>query len=942
MKYTEIGLIKNFFLVVFFFLNAIGLAQQPVKTTQIHYLSGTDKDHRVDWDFKIDKGRKSGEWTKIPVPSNWELEGFGIYTYGHEWRDLLPESDAIGQYRHNFYVPSDWSSKVVEIVFEGVMTDTKVKINSKEVDPVHQGGFYRFKYDISDLLNYGQENLLEVQVNNISSNESVNKAERDADFWAFAGIYRPVYLEVKPKEFINRIAIDAKADGSFLVDVYGENIKNGRTIEAQILNMNNEPVGDSFQANFEKGLQKTTLVNQIEDPKLWSTEFPNLYKVEVSLKSKSGILHEVSEKFGFRTVELRAKDGFYVNGQKVKFKGVNRHSFWPSSGRSTSKELSVMDVQLMKDMNMNAVRMSHYPPSQHFLEVTDSLGLFVIDELTGWQDAYDTEVGEKLVEELIVRDVNHPSIIMWANGNEGGNNYDLLEEYPKYDIQNRMVIHPWNTLGETNTLHYPSYDYVYNVLTKGDKIYFPTEFLHGLYDGGRGAGLEDYWSIMEKSPLSAGGFLWVFADEGVVRTDQDGRIDVKDKETFAPDGIVGPYREKEGSFYTIKEIWSPIYIERTDITPEFDGKLRVENRYHFTNLNQCDFEWKLINFPNPDATTKDSTLVTSGTLESPEVAPDLSGYLNLNFPEGWDKSDALYLTATDPHGRKIMTWTWPIKTPKEVAASIVPKNGITQASAKEEGDLLILSANGVEVSFNKENGLISQIRNKVTPISFTNGPQLTDENSEFKSLHHYQDGPDHVIEMEYDGPIKKMTYRMWGNGWLKLDYSYFVRGKKDYMGINFDYPEEKIKGLKWLGNGPFRVWKNRMKGQKFAVHQKDYNNTVTGSNWDYPEFKGYHDRMFWAVIDTEEYPITIVSETDNIFLRLFTPKPSNNKNTNPGFPEGNISFMDAISPIGTKFKEASQLGPQGQKTEFHHRNDHQRIWGATLYFDFGAGIDEGN
>src|SRR5690606_7739610 len=161
-----------------------------------------------------------------------------------------------------------------------------------------------------------------------------------------------------------------------------------------------------------------------------------------------------------------------------------------------------------------------------------------------------------------------------------------LEEYPKYDPQNRIVIHPWNTLGETNTLHYPSYNYVADVLRSRDERHFPTEFLHGLYDGGHGAGLEDYWNLMKRSSLSAGGVRWVFADEGVVRTDQGGRIDVKDKETFAPDGILGPFREKEGSFYTIKEIWSPVQIEEINITPEFDGRLKVANEYFFTDLNK--------------------------------------------------------------------------------------------------------------------------------------------------------------------------------------------------------------------------------------------------------------------------------------------------------------------------------------------------------------------
>lgn len=912
-------------------------AQTAEKTTLLQYLSGTDKDHRVEWEFKIDRGRNSGQWSEIPVPSNWELEGFGVYAYGHQWRSLLPESNAIGHYRYRFNLPMEWSGKVIELVFEGVMTDTKVKINGKIAGPVHQGGFYRFKYDISDLLVFEGDNVLEVEVRNTSENESVNKAERDADFWAFSGIYRPVYLEIKPQQYIDRVAIDAKADGVFKMDVYIENQKNANRIKAQIFDLNGTAVGSEFFVAIDGHKAKHRLEVTLNNPKLWSSEFPNRYKVVVQLMKNDEVVHQVTEKFGFRTIELRAKDGFYVNGEKVKFKGVNRHSFWPASGRTTSRAISVMDVQLMKDMNMNAVRMSHYPPSQHFLEVTDSLGLYVIDELTGWQDAYDTRVGEKLVKELVVRDLNHPSIVMWANGNEGGNNYDLIQEYAKYDIQNREVIHPWNTLGKTNTLHYPSYDYLFQALTYGDKVYFPTEFLHGLYDGGHGAGLEDYWSLMYNSPLSAGGFLWVYADEGVVRTDLDGYIDVKDKETYAPDGILGPYREKEGSFYAIKDIWSPVFIAQKNITAEFEGKLKVENRYHFTNLNQCKFEWQLINFPGPDEKIIHATKVAGGVVRTVAIAPSLSGYLDLDLPDSWQNNDALYLKVTDPHGRVISNWTWPIRSAKETAFAIVNHENDTRATGKEYGDILMLSANGVQVNLNIKTGLITKVKNQLTPISFNNGPQLTDLESKFKSLRHYQEGKNYVVVMTYDGPINKMVYTMQSNGWLKLDYSYLIRGVKDFMGISFDYPEEKVKGVKWLGKGPYRVWKNRMKGQDFAVHQKMYNNTVVGSDWNYPAFKGYHDGMYWVVIDTQEYPITVVSATDGVFLRLFTPKDSNNDNTNPAFPQGDLSFMDVISPIGTKFKSAEKLGPQSQKTEFHHRDDHQRLWGATLYFDFGAG-----
>lgn len=927
-------------LAIFLLFFTVSVSAQPGKNfTEVRYLSGTDKDNRVDWEFKIDKGRKSGDWTTIPVPSNWELEGFGVYNYGHDWRDSLPKSDATGYYRHRFSVPSVWKGKVVEIVFEGVMTDTEVKINGKVAGSVHQGGFYRFKYDITNLLKFGADNLLEVKVNNVSANESVNEAERDADFWVFGGIYRPVYLAIKPEESIDRVAIDATADGDFKVDLYLQNISKSTVVEGQILSMDGKPVGDVFQMEIPKKAEKVTLKHALDNPKRWSPEFPNLYQVELRLKDGSGEGHVVRQRFGFRTVELRPKDGFYVNGQKVKFKGVNRHSFWPNSGRTLSKALSVSDVNLMKDMNMNAVRMSHYPPDQHFLDVCDSLGLFVIDELTGWQAAYDTEVGRKLVKELITRDVNHPSVVLWANGNEGGNNYDLLPDYPRYDPQERVVIHPWNTLGETNTFHYPSFNYVADVLSNGDKIYFPTEVLHGLYDGGHGAGLEEFWDVMQKSPLSAGGFLWVFADEGIVRTDQEGKIDVKN--TNAPDGILGPYREKEASYYTIKEIWSPIAIEQQYVTPQFDGRVKVTNHFLFTDLNACALEWSLITFPKPGDQQTDSAVLHKGDVNIPSVEPGLSAYMQIDLPTDWERADALYLTATDPHGRHIRTWTWPIKTAAQFAMAIVDTTNHNQAPSAighEDNEHIYVSANGVEVKFSKESGLIAGVKNGKTSISFGNGPKLTTDDSKFKGITHYQDGDKHVIIAEYEGPMSQVSYSMLSNGWLKLDYAYRLMGDYDYMGITFSYPEEKVKGVKWLGKGPFRVWKNRMKGPEFAVHQKAYNNTVTGKDWDYPEFKGYHDRMFWSVIDNEEYPITVVSETDHIFLRLFTPEPTGSDNVDPLFPAGDISFMDAITPIGTKFKAADQLSPQGGKNQFRNRRDRQRMWGATLYFDFGAGV----
>lgn len=385
--------------------------------TEIQYLSGRDKDHTVQWDFMCTAGHNSGKWTKIAVPSNWEFMGFGNYTYGSEKED----KDEAGLYRYNFTMAKSWANKEVFIVFDGSMTDTEVKINGQVVGPIHQGAFYRFKYNISTFLKPEGENLLEVKVNKVSSNQLVNEAERTADFWVFGGIFSHVFLEAYPKEHLERVAINAKADGTIAINAFPANLKGTGTIVAQVKTRDGKPFGSPFQASIKAGDSIVNLSSKLTNPMLWSSEFPNLYKMEVRLNKGSATVHSVTETIGFRTVELRKQDGFYVNGKKIMFKGVNRGSFWPTSGRTTSRVVSIEDVNLIKDMNMNAVRMSHYPPDDHFLEVCDSLGLLIIDELTGWQyPPYDTETGRKLVKELILKDVNHPCVVLWANGNEGG------------------------------------------------------------------------------------------------------------------------------------------------------------------------------------------------------------------------------------------------------------------------------------------------------------------------------------------------------------------------------------------------------------------------------------------------------------------------------------------------------------------------------------------
>lgn len=901
--------------VILLFFSILTLSSYA-RHTETLYLSGTGSDDTVLWDFFCTAGRNSGEWTKIPVPSNWEFEGFGEFTYGHD-TERINES---GMYRYTFSVPESWKNKKVNIVFEGAMTDTEVKINGHKAGEMHQGGYYCFRYDISKLLKFGKENLLEVTVRKASANETVEAAERKADFWVYGGIYRPVWLEALPAVHIERVAIDARGDGSFQMDVFlGGNARKAE-VTAQVKTMDGKPYGKAIRAAVDKE-NKIRLSGEFDDPALWSSEFPNRYKVDVTVAKEGQTGHGITENFGFRTAELRPGDGFYVNGTKIKFKGVNRHTHWPTSGRATNYSISLMDAQLIKEMNMNAVRMSHYPPDRHFLDVCDSLGLYVIDELTAWQyPPYDTEVGRKKVEQLITRDVNHPCVVLWANGNEGGFNFELLPEYSGYDIQQRYVFHPWLEEEYTNTYHYPSYGIGTNFLFNGRKVFFPTETIHGLYDGGHGAGLEDFWNLMQANPLSAGCFLWDLVDQGVVRNDRNNEIDTDGN--HGADGIVGPYREKEGSFFTIREIWSPVYLEGTSfLPPSFDGTFRVENRYHFTNLNQCRFTAKWVKF---DFLSGKSTVLETKA-PAPDVLPGFNGLLKVELPDNVADYDVLYLTATDLYGKEIYTWTRTITQAPEYAAGLV-ETGTGNVNKEEAENDILFSAGATRVVIDKSKGIIREITVDGKRLSLTNGPRYTNEGmrlSEVKSIQ--EEGIEKmqfVFIREEDrraGKRNIIRLALLPSGWVEIDYSFDIGGYHDHIGITFDYPEDKVKHVKWLGNGPYRVWKNRLKGVTFNLWEKAYNNTITGESWVYPEFKGFHSGLYVADLTTEEGVIRLVAASDDLYLHLFTPdnpEKRNNDNTLGIFPDGQLSVLNAISPVGTKFKQAKDVGPQGQQNYF--------------------------
>ena len=647
--------LKQTFLIIALGAMAMTAAAQASIDTQRQYLSGHGCDDMVNWDFYCTGGRNAGKWTKIGVPSCWELQGFGTYQYGMRfYGKATPEgiADEKGKYKYEFTLPQEWEGKQIELVFEAVMTDAKVTINGRKAgNGLHQGGFYRFTYDVSDRIFFGKhKNRLEVEVSKESSNSQVNMAERRADYWNFGGIFRPVFIVAKPAQNINRVAIDAKGDGHFMADCYLNRAIKGAKVKTEILDEKGKVVASNVAD--ARNSDEAHVDFQAKAPKQWTAETPHLYTAVFTLQDAAGkTLHRERQKFGFRTIEYRASDGVYINGQKVIFKGVNRHSFRPETGRTLSKAKNIEDVKLIKSMNMNAVRLSHYPADPEFLEACDSLGLYVECELSGWHWAHPTIVGKQLVKEMITRDENHPSIIFWSNGNEGGFNYGLEPDFAFWDKQKRVVLYPWANRNGFETKHYRSYGETQEYMRQKE-IFMPTEFLHGLYDGGHGAGLKDYWDMMMANPRCAGGFLWDLMDQGVVRTDKNNYVDCMGN--FGADGIVGPHAEKEGSYYTIKEVWCPVQLTWNDVEK---GELTLSNQYNFVNLKDCRFSYRLLQMPAMGSTQV--KVLKQGNLSSPDVAPGKEAQVKIPMMAN---ADAVEIKAVNHEGEEIMTWSRGVKS----------------------------------------------------------------------------------------------------------------------------------------------------------------------------------------------------------------------------------------------------------------------------------------
>ncbi len=965
---------RRLFSLVLLTALTVSLHSQQLTGTLRQYLSGHGCDDMVEWDFFCTDGRNSGKWTKIGVPSCWELQGFGTYQYGMRfYGKATPEgiADEKGKYKHEFTLPQEWQGRQIQLVFEAAFTEIRVQINGRKAgNGTYQGGFTRHTIDVSDRVFFGKKkNRLEVEVLKESTIPSVNLAERRADYWNFGGLWRPVFIVSKPVQNISRVAINAGMDGRFRADVFLNRAIPGSSVSVNIIDSNGKKVAESKAVAVSSDAAAIDFT--AKGVKLWNAEDPNLYTAVFTLKDAKGqTLHTESQRFGFRTIEYRhsygtpgskeykisengtatgdgltrngchvygcQEDGLFINGHRVIIKGVNRHSFRPETGRTLSKAKNIEDVLLIKSMNMNAVRLSHYPADPEFLDACDSLGLYVECEQPGWHKPHETITGSQIVEEMVTRDVNHPSIIFWSNGNEGGFNYELESFFYKFDPQQRVVLYPWANRNGFETKHYRSWGETADYMRQKE-IFMPTEFLHGLYDGGHGAGLADYWRLMMSNPRCAGGFLWDLMDQGVVRTDlsplasQNSPVASSNSPiidcmgNFGADGIVGPHMEKEGSYYTIREVWSPVRRKYLD-----SRYVALENCYDFTNLKDCQFTYKLLQMPAYGETS--IKVVQEGKLPSPDAAPGQTAKLQVPRAD----ADVLQLTATDPQGHEIFTWSHKVLTrPGNLIGKNLRQN--TQPfTTTDDGNRLLVHHGKRQFAFSKKTGRLMQVAVDGRQLSLSNGPRFIaakradrsqdgfynhDDKEAFQKKTDYTEYADQgffggftvtdstLVANYRHGSIEKVTWHFLADGGAYMKVDYYFNGVVDLLGVSFDYPEQQVKSKRWVGKGPYRVWQNRMEGPQYGLWQNDYNDPIPGETFEYPEFKGYFAGVAWMQFDTTEGRFGI--ETLNSKIGVYTPRDGRDHILYT-LPETGISILNTIPAIRNKVNTTDLNGPSAQ------------------------------
>jgi len=624
---------------------------------KFHWAENPDKRPKDFYkeDFKVE------HWDDIKVPSSWQLEGYDypIYTnFIYPWvgnEVVVPprapkKYNPVGSYKRTFEIPKKWDNRRLFISFQGVESAFYLWINGQKVG-YSEDSFTPSEFDITDYVRSG-ENTIAVEVYRWCDASWLE----DQDFIRLSGIFRDVYLYSTPNTHIRDFKVETDLDKDYVdaelkirahVKTYEESNNEEFAVEAMLYDDRSRACFDTpLKMDVRFGVGDEVVVEssrQVLKPLKWTAETPNLYTLVLNLTNSSNkVIESVNCKVGFRKFEIQ--DGqMKINGKPIVFKGVNRHETDPKSGRTMSKELMIEDIKLMKQFNINAVRTSHYPNDPMWYDLCDEFGLYVIDEanieshgarfagipgiIPRWLDACLDRL-----ESMVERDKNHPSIVIWSLGNESGyfgHNFKKMADWVREADDTRPIHYEGvNSVADIHSHMYHSPESVgaYGKLDF-DKPYILCEYAHAM--GNSVGNLQEYWDVIEKYPNLQGGFIWDWVDQSLewpipgnkrINSPENainGKYyyayggdwgDKPNSGNFCVNGLIFPDRTVQPELWEVKRVYQNIKVKSLNLN---QGALEIENQFLFTNLEDFNFRWELL---------EDDRVIEKGS-SSYDVAP---------------------------------------------------------------------------------------------------------------------------------------------------------------------------------------------------------------------------------------------------------------------------------------------------------------------------------
>jgi len=571
-------------------------------------------------------------WDSIPVPGNWETLGFGIpiytnitYLYPPNPPYVPHDDNPVGSYRRSFSIPDAWRGRRVILHFGSLKSAGFVWVNAREAG-FAKGSKTPAEFDVTDLLRPG-ENTVAVQLFRFSDGDYLE----DQDYWKISGIERDVFLYAVPATHVRdvwaRPSLDSTLQrGTLAVDVTiaraGQARADPGRLGVTLLGPDQRPVlaAPLTREVRLRAAAETTLTLQAEvpSPARWTAETPRLYTMVLALLDARGDTTEIlAQRLGFRRVEVR-RGLLLVNQVPITLRGVNRHEHDPVTGRYVTLESMRRDVELMKQANINAVRTSHYPNDPRWYDLADEFGLYLIDEANveshGMGYHPDTTLGNRppwreahldRTIRMVERDKNHPSVIIWSLGNEGGDgvNFEATSAWIHRRDPSRPVMYERAGQRPHVDLVTPMYSRIPDLLdyvrTWRDRPLILCEYAHAM--GNSVGNLQDYWDVIDAEPQLQGGFIWDWVDQGLAARTRDGEPywayggDYGPRGTpsdgnFLFNGLVGPDRTPHPHYFEVRKVYQPVATRRLADTP---GSVQVVNRHDFRDLSHVTLRWTL-------------------------------------------------------------------------------------------------------------------------------------------------------------------------------------------------------------------------------------------------------------------------------------------------------------------------------------------------------------